>query len=557
MSLNIEQITNRLAQMPDAALQKYAAMNKNDPYIVSLALSESNRRKQLRQAAQATQGQMPQPKVVDAAVQQMAAPAPEDRGIARLPAGDMNFADGGIVAFADGGEVERYQVGGVLAGTQYGIPGMVTPTEPFYTQEGAPEQTPLLQRLYADFVEGARNRAVEGARARIAAGYGSDKDLEVLKSAGQRASSPPPQTRKTFVSERSQALQNLSGMDRRLLTPPSPATSGDTSPFKAGRFTSAPAPAPAAAPAPAQRMDAGAPRASGEPTFAGLDPTKMLTSAESQLGKQDMPEKKMLEDLGKERVAAAEKERDAIKAINERYADRYKGRFERLDAREAELGGQKNQNLGLALLQAGAAMMSTPGGIGAALGKGVDVGSRQYVAGIDKLNAAKEKLADARDRLEELQLNRSEMSDREIAKAETGIRNASLSAREDMIKLVMDQRKVDRETALKIVDNQIRIGLVQLQEAGQNARSAASIAASQSTPERQYYNAMLRQAGGDPIKAQEAMAAAKARAQAAGFNVRDSYADYLKAFAGKDTTLGGGPMSLTAYYAALGVPLPR
>lgn len=106
--LNVEQITNRLAQMPDQALQKYAALHKNDPYIMALAVSESNRRKQMRNAAQGAQGMQEPPKVVDQEVQGMAAPMPEDMGIARIPAGNMDFADGGIVAFAGGGDVERY-----------------------------------------------------------------------------------------------------------------------------------------------------------------------------------------------------------------------------------------------------------------------------------------------------------------------------------------------------------------------------------------------------------------------------------------------------------------
>lgn len=421
---------------------------------------------------------------------------PPAAGIDALPAEDMDFANGGIVAFADGGDVERYQVGGVLAGTEYGIPGMATPTAPFYTQEGAPEQTPLLQRLYADFVEGARNRAVEGARARIAAGYGSDKDLEVLKSAGQRASSPPPQTRKTFVSERSQALQNLSGMDRRLLTPPSPATSGDTSPFKAVRFTSAPAaaptPAPAPAPAPAgdRVVPTAGPSAAAEARapqagLAALDPLAMFKRTEKLLNDEERPEKKMLEEQTAETTKAAEADLASTKARTAKYADAYKGRRERLEGKEAELGGMKDQNLGLALLQAGAAMMSTPGGIGAALGKGIDTGSRQYIAGLDKLNAAKEKIADARDRLEELQLNRDEMSDKEIAAAEKGVRTAGLEGRERMIQFVMETQKVNRTTAATIVTQLMEIGLTQfkedaamqrtlIQERGQNTRAATA-----------------------------------------------------------------------------------
>jgi hypothetical protein len=110
--INVNQITSQLARMPDPALQKYAQMHKDDPYVMALAMSEFNRRKQMRQGAQANAPE--QPKVVDQAIQSMAAPMPEDVGIGQLPAGNMNFAEGGIVAFGDGGEVERYQSGGQL-----------------------------------------------------------------------------------------------------------------------------------------------------------------------------------------------------------------------------------------------------------------------------------------------------------------------------------------------------------------------------------------------------------------------------------------------------------
>lgn len=110
--LNVNQITSQLARLPDPALQKYAQMHKDDPYIMALAMSEFNRRKQTRQGAQINAPE--QPKVVDQAIQSMGAPMPEDVGIGQLPAGNMNFADGGIVAFGNGGDVPRYQSGGSL-----------------------------------------------------------------------------------------------------------------------------------------------------------------------------------------------------------------------------------------------------------------------------------------------------------------------------------------------------------------------------------------------------------------------------------------------------------
>jgi soluble lytic murein transglycosylase-like protein len=110
--INVNQITSQLAKMPDPALQQYAAMHKNDPYTVALALAESNRRKEMRTGAQMQQG--PQPKVVDQEIASMAAPQqqmlPEDTGIAQLPAPNIQgMAGGGIVAFDEGGEVPRFQ----------------------------------------------------------------------------------------------------------------------------------------------------------------------------------------------------------------------------------------------------------------------------------------------------------------------------------------------------------------------------------------------------------------------------------------------------------------
>jgi hypothetical protein len=91
--LNVNQIAHSLSMMGDQALQQFAAMNKADPYMLSLAVSESNRRKTMRQEASVPPAAQ-QPKVVDQAV----------AGIAALPADNMQFADGGIVGFAEGGQ---------------------------------------------------------------------------------------------------------------------------------------------------------------------------------------------------------------------------------------------------------------------------------------------------------------------------------------------------------------------------------------------------------------------------------------------------------------------
>jgi len=99
--------------MGDAQLKQYAAMHKDDPYILPMAIAESNARKQMRLQMQAKNMGQPQPKVVDQEIAQITAPPqgdalPEDQGIARLPTPNMqHMAGGGIVAFADGGYTDK------------------------------------------------------------------------------------------------------------------------------------------------------------------------------------------------------------------------------------------------------------------------------------------------------------------------------------------------------------------------------------------------------------------------------------------------------------------
>lgn len=99
-------ILESLRLMKPADLERFGEMHKSDPYMFSLAFNESNIRKKVGASAQMQGAQ--QPPVNEQALQGMRADAsvaaPEDSGIAQLNTGDMNYADGGIVAFAGGGK---------------------------------------------------------------------------------------------------------------------------------------------------------------------------------------------------------------------------------------------------------------------------------------------------------------------------------------------------------------------------------------------------------------------------------------------------------------------
>ena len=117
--INVNQLTSQLRMMPDQALQRMAMMYKNDPYILPMVISEDTARKKLRASAQA-QAAQPQPKVADQAIMAM---APQEAGIAQLPAPNMqNMADGGIAGQADEMEfAERSEPVVRMAGG--GVPG--------------------------------------------------------------------------------------------------------------------------------------------------------------------------------------------------------------------------------------------------------------------------------------------------------------------------------------------------------------------------------------------------------------------------------------------------
>jgi hypothetical protein len=410
--IDVNKITSTLAKLPDQQLQQYAQMHKSDPYIMALAMSESNRRKEMRSAGQGAQGMQEQPKVVDQMVAEMAPQQlPEEMGIGQLPAGNMNFAGGGIIAFADGGDVERYQVGGMMGD----IPGFVAGTGNLIPQQGAPEEVPLFRRMFRDARAVGANYQLEQAKARIAAGVGTSAD-EAIIAAAQPAQStaPSPQDMAQF-----DAASNLYMTERAAKQAAATTKAADAAP-KVDTSRKVPVAGLGAAAA------AGPKAASADKEPAGLDSIMAEFTRKQELA-QGAAKNADVQYASSLRGEAAKLVADEEKRIKDQ-VDPYKDREVRLLKQEKGLEGMGDKYLGLALLQAGAAMMTTPGGIGAALGKGVQVGSERYIQGIEKINAAKDKFAEARDRLDDLRLNRSDMNARDIKAAKTEARTLERQA---------------------------------------------------------------------------------------------------------------------------------
>lgn len=443
--INVNQITAQLARMPDQALQQYAQMHKGDPYTLSLALAESNRRKQMRQGAQMSVPE--QPKVVDQAVQGMAAPMPEDVGIAQLPSGDMNYAEGGIVAFSDGGDVPRFRDEGLVQGYSH---GMVDPSGLFGL---GPEAMAYDQARIEEIL--ARRKAAERA-ARI-------KYLETAA----------PETAQRMKQEDAAAR---SGSAPAAQTKPvaAPAPAAD----KGSRIPPAGGPG-AAAPS------ASGPAAPATGITALQSPSQMYQNALEATPLVD-PAAGQREALGKEMIGGAQRRLTERQAEIEKEGDLFKGRGERISKREEALGKDKEQMTGLAFLEAGLAVMSTPGGLATALGKGARVGTERFAAGLDKLRAAQERLEDAKDNLETLRLNRSDMNAKEIRAMKSDIDRAKLDAQKLGIDGLMQASDLRYKQAGEVFKVNAEQSLAVLREAGANQRqqmaSAAAVKAAAMRP---------------------------------------------------------------------------
>lgn len=388
--IDVNKITSTLAKLPDDQLQRYAQMHKSDPYIMALAMTESNRRKELRAAAQ---GQAPQeqPKVVDQAVAEMAPQQmPEEMGIGRLPAGEMEFANGGIVAFADGGDVERYQFGGDTTFDPSGVPVFRQATQ---LDE---DQPTLRERL----------------------GLGNRENRRVLeqveRDAAARRAPPAPITAPTAPAPK---IVEETVADSPRVKVPSPSN------IERAEALSSPT-----------TIDA-----LQQKYFGGYKETQANINAKREglvKGIKDLA----LANLEEDKKYAEERSSDKV----------YKGREERLAKQEKDLEGLDDRYLGLAMLQAGAAMMSTPGGIGAALGKGVSVGAERYAAGLDKINAAQAKFAEARDRLDELRINRDDMNAKQIRDSLRQVQASDLRGQEFLLGALEKDWGIERDMLGKV-----------------------------------------------------------------------------------------------------------
>jgi hypothetical protein len=444
MAIDQRDVSSTLRFMDDRALQQYAAMHKNDPYIFPLAFQESQNRQKIRMSQQTAQGMQPQPKVADQALAQMAPqPMPEEQGIGALPADNMQqMADGGIAGYDDDAnfaarsEPVVMMAGGGVARFAGEGPSLVRGD--FFSQ---------LDQQKADQINQLNGQlAIIEPQLRAAA---ASNDQQAIQLYSQQA-----QAIRNQISAAREATGNRVGAIDRLTAPAAAPAATDANfrrqedpRMKPGvAATAQPLITSNAAPkAGPTRKDTPAPATdpSEKTDTGGLDSLISKFTRDTDLAIGEGRNARVGLAAALEQTPKTRAERNAKERAKE--GDVFAGREARLAEREKGIAGMGDKYMGLALLQAGAAMMSTPGNIGAALGKGIQVGSERYVAGLDKINAAKDKFAEARDRLEDLRLNRADMTKKEVREDQRAIDDGILQAKKLLVDGATNDLKISND----------------------------------------------------------------------------------------------------------------
>jgi hypothetical protein len=618
---NINQITSTLRMMGDGALRQYAAMHKNNPFILPMAIAESNARKQVRAQAQARGAAQPQQKVADASIAEMAAPAvdamgnvtgyaagglPEHKGIARLRTPNIErMAGGGIVAFADGGDVDRYAPGGVTkAGPEFirflqnmgidytdfaaapaadkaaltdmfeqtktsssatttstastapnaskaysagkaaqpylqkagsavktgAVPVLgaglsaaqglseIDPAEKFLNDPNVPafEKAKQFTRTaartalpYAGGIVGSGIAPIAGTIGGAAVGTGLasiiDSEGEALKryrAVNEPSKGPTAEQNRAALNQSEAAARSNPSVYGQSA---SNATANATA--DAAEKTNAAKPSSVLSGNALTGGRAGAGTAGGTASVASNNPFSMESIQEAQkkaFGNTDYEIGALRNQLAEFRSRTEQRAQEALdrraKEVTEE-GDVYKDRSDRLVERGKKIESQKDQNTGLALLNAGLAIMSTPGSLATAIGKGAQVGTAQYAAGLKDLRAAQERLDEANDRIEDLRMNRKDLNKRDVRALEKERDNAITEGEKLTFAFAKDIYGLNRKQADDVFSQYLQGQKTVYEQGEQTKRTMATINASNDSRTKQIWAGLMQKHGNDPVAA--------------------------------------------------------
>ena len=303
--------------------------------------------------------------------QQQQGSLPENTGIGRLPAPNMQgmgHANGGIIAFDDGGEVPGYA----------GDEGSLVRNN---LMSSVPPPKSSFSRRITDKVNTLAGE--EGYQQEVELFKPIDTDKEIAKLQQQLNTLPANSPERGLIESRLNALLKRPKASE---TPPIPQAGVDKL-IQANRdMQNMPREVAPSAPPTEKRK---APVASGIPTISPADTEQQMADTLSRIsGTRDAEIKSQYADLEKKTATGI----DALRTERERgkpAGKAYEGLERELAEEKTATKGKEDKNLQMALVNAGLAIAGGTSRYALEnISKGALVGTKQYMDGLDKLEAA-------------------------------------------------------------------------------------------------------------------------------------------------------------------------
>jgi hypothetical protein len=197
-----------------------------------------------------------------------------------------------------------------------------------------------------------------------------------------------------------------------------------------------------------------------------------------------------IREQGESEKSAAQRQLDQLKTDLAAQGAYGKDREAKLKGKEARIAKEEGQAGGLALLEAGLAIMSgTSANAFANIGQGAMAGTAAYRKSMDKIADAKDKLDDAYGRLEDVRFNQTSMNNSEIRKATADVDKAANAGLKSLTDFAVTRYGMKREDAKTMFT-----GAVQERVANIGKEATLGAAAMRSQDNKDYINS-IRGAG--------------------------------------------------------------
>jgi hypothetical protein len=336
-----------------------------------------------------------------------------------------------VIRMSGGGHVPRYQgvpkaMGG--DGSLVGdIPGFqaVQPRAQF-TQQGAPENTPFFQRMFESLSASNKERQLAMIEQKIAQGTATVEEKNIYQTERLKAAGTPQLAApKDVVNPDNVLIAAEKAGKAKAIADKAPATK-DTAPS-------------------AQRTQGTQGGTSGQGIKAMYD---MFAGDQNKRDTELNQIQERVRQQGEAETSAAQRQLDQLKTDLAAQGAYGKDRETKLKGKEERIAKEEGQAGGLALLEAGLAMMA--GGSANAfanIGQGAMAGTAAYRKSMEKIADAKDKLDDAYGRLEDVRFNQTSMNNSEIRKATADVDKAANAGLKSLTDFAVTRYGMKREDA--------------------------------------------------------------------------------------------------------------